>query len=105
MSLSGHGIDLRFQLGAQRSGVAVQLEVDARIIGRDLHAGDPSVIVAECDGVEDVQHRVIAREREAPLVVDAEPRSLAYEVDTRRAPDRMPDDLVRVRVYGFDRER
>lgn len=63
------GIDLPFQFNAKRRRKTFQLEVNSRIVPRNLHAGDPSVVVPQRNRVQDMQHGMVAHERNPPLPV------------------------------------
>jgi hypothetical protein len=97
-----NGVDFGFEFGADDRGKPFPFEVDAGVRDVDLSAGDPGVVIAEGDGVEDVEDGVIAGESLTARDVEAEGDGEAGgEFGVSRE---MPEDAVRVRLYLGDGE-
>lgn len=67
-----YGVDFGLQFGADGRGEPFPLEVDAGVGDFDLGSGDPGAVVAQGDGVEHVEHGVVAGQGLAACGVQAE---------------------------------
>ncbi len=102
MGAGENGVYFGFEFGAEGRGEAFPFEVDAGVVDVDLRAGDPGVVIAEGERVQDVKHGVIAGEGETAGAADGKLDGLAD--GEFRVGGKMPEDVIGVRVDGGNGE-
>lgn len=80
MILVQHSVNFSLQVNSQGSAEIFQFEIDPGIVFIDLHAGDPAIVIMQCNGVEDVQDSVIAHQGQPPGLVENQQCLLADEI-------------------------
>lgn len=92
-----YAVDLRFQSTAHRRREAFEFEIESRVPGANLYAGNPTGVLPQSDCVEDVQHSVVPHQRQSPFAIEMEFGLLADDTRRRRRVEHVPEDIVRLR--------
>ena len=100
MILLQHSVNFSLQVNSQGSAEIFQFEIDPGIVFIDLHAGDPAIVIMQCNGVEDVQDSVIAHQGQPPGFVENQPCLLANEIWGRIRFAGVPQDIFRICMDG-----
>lgn len=87
------GVCLCFHFRGEGRGEVFQPEIDAGVVDADLGAGDPTVVVVNGGGVQDVEDGVVGGKRLAAGGVDAELDGCAGgEIGRRGGAGVVPED-------------